>query len=144
MDRELAIIKHQADLLDKCKIVGAKEKNSFRTKALKKAVQVMRAVASGKYTLTPEAKIEIGLEEMDEDEKTNGGYVPTLNERCAPEVVYDQPCRHGGRLQTHAVYCYNQAWEDKPMKCRRTWYTGGEVKDEDCPGYEPREGKDGD
>jgi len=25
---------------------------------------------------------------------------------------------------------------DGPRKCRRTWYTGGEVRDQDCEGYE--------
>jgi hypothetical protein len=38
------------------------------------------------------------------------------------------------------VYCHNQTWKDAPRKCRRTWYTGGEINDEDCPGYEPNTG----
>ena len=50
---------------------------------------------------------------------------------------FDQPCRFGNRVESHAVYCHNSGWVDAPRKCRRTWYTGGEVKDEDCPGYEP-------
>ena len=53
------------------------------------------------------------------------------------ECAFDQPCRHGHRVETHAVYCHNQAWKDAPRKCRRTWYTGGSVRDEDCGGFEP-------
>jgi len=30
---------------------------------------------------------------------------------------------------------YNDQWKDRPMKCRNTWYTGGEDRDEDCPGF---------
>lgn len=55
------------------------------------------------------------------------------------EIVFDQACAHGERVGGHAVYCRNDGWEDGPRKCRRTWYTGGEVKDEDCEGFEARE-----
>ena len=55
------------------------------------------------------------------------------NDDCA----FDQPCKHGHRVEGHAVYCHNDEWPDSPRKCRRTWYTGGEVKDEDCPGFAP-------
>jgi len=55
------------------------------------------------------------------------------NDDCA----CDQPCRFGNRVETHAVYCHNDNWQEAPRKCRRTWYTGGTVKDEDCPGFEP-------
>lgn len=55
------------------------------------------------------------------------------NEECA----FDQPCRYGHRVDGHAVYCHNERWLYAPRKCRRTWYTGGEVRDEDCRGYEP-------
>ena len=48
-----------------------------------------------------------------------------------------QPCKHGHLVVGHAVYCHNQEWADAPRKCRRTWYTGGEERDEDCPGYAP-------
>lgn len=51
---------------------------------------------------------------------------------------FDQPCRFGNRVEQHAVYCHNNWWVDAPRKCRRTWYTGGETRDEDCPGFEPR------
>lgn len=51
--------------------------------------------------------------------------------------AFDQPCKFGHRVDGHAVYCHNDAWRDGPRKCRRTWYTGGETKDEDCPGFEP-------
>lgn len=50
---------------------------------------------------------------------------------------FDQPCKFGHRVEGHAVYCHNDAWPDSPRKCRRTWYTGGETKDEDCPGFQP-------
>lgn len=55
------------------------------------------------------------------------------NEDCA----FDQPCAHGHRVEGHAVYCHNDAWKEGPRKCRRTWYTGGEVRDEDCEGFAP-------
>lgn len=53
------------------------------------------------------------------------------------DCAFDQPCRFGHRVEDHAVYCHNDAWPDGPRKCRRTWSTGGEVKDEDCPGFQP-------
>lgn len=53
------------------------------------------------------------------------------------ECAFDQPCAHGHRVECHAVYCHNEEWDDAPTKCRRTWYTGGEERDEDCPGYVP-------
>lgn len=53
------------------------------------------------------------------------------------ENAFDQPCKFGHRVDGHAVYCRNDAWTDGPRKCRRTWYSGGEIKDEDCPGFQP-------
>lgn len=53
------------------------------------------------------------------------------------EQSQKQPCVHGNLVEGHAVYCHNRLWRDAPRKCRRTWYTGGEVKDEDCPGFDP-------
>lgn len=53
----------------------------------------------------------------------------------ADESAHDQPCKHGNRVDGHAVYCHNEEWPDAPRKCRRTWYTAGEVRDEDCPGF---------
>lgn len=50
---------------------------------------------------------------------------------------FDQPCAFGHRVEGHAVYCHNDAWSGGPRKCRRTWYTGGEERDEDCPGFCP-------
>jgi hypothetical protein len=50
---------------------------------------------------------------------------------------FNQPCRFGNLCAGHAVYCHNEKWLYGPRKCRRTWYTGGERRDEDCPGYEP-------
>ena len=52
------------------------------------------------------------------------------------DCAFDQPCRYGHRVEDHAVYCHNATWKDAPAKCRRTWYTGGRVRDEDCPGFE--------
>jgi hypothetical protein len=53
------------------------------------------------------------------------------------ECAFDQPCAHGHRVEWHAVYCHNDTWPGAPRKCRRSWYTGGEERDEDCPGYAP-------
>jgi hypothetical protein len=51
--------------------------------------------------------------------------------------AFDQPCKYGNRVDCHAVYCHNTDWPQAPRKCRRTWYTGGEIRDEDCPGFSP-------
>jgi len=50
------------------------------------------------------------------------------------DCAFDQPCEFGYRVEHHAVYCHS----DHPnalRKCRRTWYTGGKIKDEDCEFY---------
>jgi hypothetical protein len=60
------------------------------------------------------------VELMDDDEEGGG---------------FDQPCAFGNRCGGHAVYCHNEAWPNSPRKCRRSWYTGGATRDEDCPGY---------
>ena len=57
------------------------------------------------------------------------------------DVHWDQPCKYGCRIDVHAVYCHNLTWMDAPRKCRRSWYTGDEVKDEDCPGFKRNEGQ---
>ena len=57
-----------------------------------------------------------------------------LVELIADESAFDQPCAFGHRVEGHAVYCHS-AHPDSPRKCRRTWYTGGEVTDETCPYY---------
>jgi hypothetical protein len=62
--------------------------------------------------------------------------VEAIQEQDA-DCAFDQPCKFGHRVEGHAVYCHNDAWESGPRKCRRSWYSGGEVKDEDCPGYQP-------
>lgn len=54
---------------------------------------------------------------------------------------YDQPCKFGCRVGGHAVYCMSER-DDMPRKCRRTWYTGGRVRDEDCAGFEPNPEKE--
>lgn len=51
--------------------------------------------------------------------------------------AFNQPCAFGNLIEGHAVYCHNDSWLYAPRKCRRTWYTGGERRDEDCPGYVP-------
>lgn len=53
------------------------------------------------------------------------------------ECAFDQPCAHGHRVESHAVYCQNRQWKDAPRKCRRTWYTAGKIRDEDCDGFKP-------
>lgn len=50
---------------------------------------------------------------------------------------FNQSCKHGNLVDGHAVYCHNDKWKEAPRKCRNTWYTGGESRDEDCPGFEP-------
>jgi len=68
-----------------------------------------------------------------------GGAMPNVVEILAePRACgFDQPCAFGHRVEEHAVYCHNEQWVDAPRKCRRTWYTGGKRRDEDCPGFEP-------
>mgnify|MGYP000160791946 FL=1 len=53
------------------------------------------------------------------------------------DSAFDQPCRFGHRVGGHSVYCHNSHWPNAPRKCHRSWYTGGEFKDEDCAGYAP-------
>lgn len=52
------------------------------------------------------------------------------------EQSFNQSCKFGNLVEGHSVYCHSEN-PDAPRKCRRTWYTGGEDKDEDCPYYEP-------
>lgn len=54
---------------------------------------------------------------------------------------FNQPCRFGYLVEGHSVYCHNERWLYAPRKCRRTWYTNGERRDEDCPGYLPHRKK---
>lgn len=63
--------------------------------------------------------------------------LPNLVELVADESAFDQPCIYSNRVEGHAVYCHNDGWTEGPRKCRRTWYTGGEVRDEDCEGFAP-------
>lgn len=64
-------------------------------------------------------RLQINLMELVEDSERN------------------QPCAHGSLVDGHAVYCHNGTWKDAPRKCRRTWYTGGETRDQDCEGFAP-------
>lgn len=64
-------------------------------------------------------------------------------EACSDEAGdgFNQACHFGYLVDGHAVYCHNSEWLYSPRKCRRTWYTQGETKDEDCVGFKPREVK---
>lgn len=53
------------------------------------------------------------------------------------ECSFNQPCIFGHLVDGHAVYCHNEHWLYAPRKCRRSWATGGERRDEDCEGYAP-------
>lgn len=64
-------------------------------------------------------------------------------EAVAEEQAFDQPCKFGNRVDGHAVYCHNDEWLEGPRKCRRSWYTGGVVRDEDCPGFAPNDRGEG-
>lgn len=55
------------------------------------------------------------------------------------ECAFDQPCHYGNRAGGHAVYCHNDLWPNSPRKCKRSFYTNGEVRDEDCPGFYPND-----
>ena len=44
------------------------------------------------------------------------------------------PCRFGDQCEGHACYCNHP---DGPRKCRKSWYYGGEERDQDCEYYEP-------
>jgi hypothetical protein len=55
------------------------------------------------------------------------------------DSAFDQTCKYGHRVGCHAVYCHNDKWVGAPRKCHRTWYTGGEIRDEDCEGFSPNQ-----
>lgn len=61
----------------------------------------------------------------------------SIVELAADDSAFDQPCKYGNRVDGHAVYCHNNEWPDAPRKCRRSWYTGGAERDEDCEGFAP-------
>lgn len=48
------------------------------------------------------------------------------------DCAFDQPCYFGHRVESHAVYCHNDAWPDSPRKCRRN---RDDYRHEDCPGF---------
>lgn len=50
------------------------------------------------------------------------------------DCAFDQPCGHGHRVETHAVYCQHPSWPNSPRKCRRG---GDDYKHKDCPGFYP-------
>ena len=55
---------------------------------------------------------------------------------CEDELRFDTPCRYGGHVLDHAVYCHFETWPDHPRKCRRHW-KGDEYLFQDCPGFAP-------
>lgn len=50
------------------------------------------------------------------------------------DCAFDQPCAFGHRVESHAVYCHNEAWPGSPRKCRRR-RDDPEHRHEDCPGF---------
>jgi hypothetical protein len=50
------------------------------------------------------------------------------------DCAFDQPCYFGHRVESHAVYCHNDAWPDSPRKCRRS---AAGYPHQDCPGFVP-------
>lgn len=52
------------------------------------------------------------------------------------DCAFDQPCYFGHRVESHAVYCHNDAWSDGPRKCCRSQHDP-EHRHEDCPGFVP-------
>jgi hypothetical protein len=63
---------------------------------------------------------------------------PVLNlvEAVADEgaCAWDQPCKFGHRVDTHAVYCHNSGWLYAPRKCRRN---RTDFLHENCRGFKP-------
>ena len=49
---------------------------------------------------------------------------------------FNQSCAYGNLIEGHAVYCHCKNI-NAPRKCKRTWYTKGIIKDEDCQFYKP-------
>lgn len=49
---------------------------------------------------------------------------------------FNQSCVYGNLIEGHAVYCHCKNI-NAPRKCKRTWYTKGIIKDEDCQFYKP-------
>lgn len=50
--------------------------------------------------------------------------------------VFDQPCQYGCRFGTKTVYCQN-IFATAPYLCRRSYFTNGEIQDQDCLAFEP-------
>lgn len=51
------------------------------------------------------------------------------------DQCFNQKCKYDNLVEGHAVYCHSPD-PNAPRKCKRTWYTAGRVKDEDCSFYE--------
>jgi len=54
------------------------------------------------------------------------------------DCAFDQECRFGHRVEGHAVYCKCPRW-GSPRKCYHGWYTGGKLRDSECPFFEVNE-----
>lgn len=67
-------------------------------------------------------KYESLLRDSGFDVSTAVGSPVNIVEMIADEedCAFDQPCAHGHRVDSHAVYCHNEAWLYAPRKCRRT------------------------
>ena len=61
-----------------------------------------------------------------------------LVELFSEDKTYNQKCVYGCLVPGHAVYCHSVD-KGAPRKCKRSWYTGGAEKDEDCPYFKLNE-----
>ena len=52
------------------------------------------------------------------------------------DCAFDQPCKYARRVETYAIYCHNNEWEDGPRKCYRTF--NKDFIFQDCHGFTPR------
>ena len=85
----------------------------------------------------PPAELRAEYERLNADEiaATPKPSMPNLVETIAgDDQAWDQPCYFGHRIESHAVYCHNEAWLYSPRKCRR----GGDWPHSECPGFRPR------
>lgn len=54
------------------------------------------------------------------------------------DCAFDQPCRYGHRVESHAVYCHADHWLYSPRKCRRgKQWDGEDWPHEKCPAFAP-------
>lgn len=90
--------------------------------------------------LSPPDKIRAEYERLIEwSPGDSTGCAANLVEIIDGDSGFNQKCKFGNLVEEHAVYCHNHTWLYSPRKCRRSWYTRGQTKDEDCEGYQPNE-----